>query len=272
MFRDIEILLPERSDHLGQSRSDLEDSTHDETPNGSREQRSAPQRQADPVPAVTQNGAGDGVANEYAEANKCQRHAETLPAREGLLWEERRFPTNIVDNPFTGDPRPELDEAWYRLPLNDNIRVSKDYLDELNLTSIYTKDGSEGIASLSVYHSLHCLKKVKRMLFKEHYHRGKSSEAMAREAKHVDHCIEYIRESLMCQPDLPMVTFRWINNTAQHEDKSEFYPTSFDVSMHMCANWEALNSWSGQRMFNLFQVDLLQRPKPEGRLPGSADE
>ncbi|KAI0011123.1 hypothetical protein F4779DRAFT_256094 [Xylariaceae sp. FL0662B] len=108
-----------------------------------------------------------------------------VPAREGLLWEKRRFTTSMVNNPFAGDPRPELDEAWHRLLRNDNIRVPKDYLDELNLTTVYTKDGSEGIASLSVYHSLHCLKKIKRMLFKEYYHKDKSEEAMARESRHI---------------------------------------------------------------------------------------
>ncbi|KAI0480020.1 hypothetical protein F4859DRAFT_478156 [Xylaria cf. heliscus] len=185
-----------------------------------------------------------------------------LPDPKGLRWENRRFPTNIVNNPFTGDPRPELDEAWDRLLQNDNIRVPKNYLEELNLTTIYTLDGSEGIVSLSVYHSLHCLKKVKRMVFKEHYHTGKSDEAMAREAKHVDHCIEYIRESLMCHPDLSMVSFRWINNTAQYEDKSAFYPTNFDVALHECANWEALDSWANKRVFDLFDVNLLQRPPP----------
>lgn len=41
--------------------------------------------------------------------------------------------------------------------LDDNIKVPRSYLAERNLTSIYTKNGSEGIASLSVYHSLHCL-------------------------------------------------------------------------------------------------------------------
>ncbi|KAI0457086.1 hypothetical protein F5B21DRAFT_109479 [Xylaria acuta] len=185
-----------------------------------------------------------------------------LPDRAGLQWEERKFPTNIVDNPFTGNPRDELDQAWHKLLRNDNIRVPKDYLDERNLRSVYTKDGTEGIASLSVFHSLHCLKKVKKMLFKEYYHKGKSGDAMAREEKHVDHCVEYIRESLMCQPDLSMVTFRWINNTAQHEDKSAFYPTNFDVDMHRCANWQNLDSWAGERMFNLFEVDLLERPEP----------
>ncbi|KAI1196276.1 hypothetical protein F5X97DRAFT_334791 [Nemania serpens] len=189
------------------------------------------------------------------------RSHQPLPSRSGLQWEQRRFPTNIVDNPFTGIPRDELDAAWHDLLHNDNIRVPKDYLDERNLNSVYTKDGSEGIASLSVYHSLHCLKKVKKMLFKEYYHANKSEEAMAREEKHVDHCVEYIRESLMCQPDLSMVTFRWINNTAQHEDKSAFYPTNFDSDMHTCAKWQHLDSWAGERMFNLFDVDLLQRPE-----------
>jgi hypothetical protein len=77
-----------------------------------------------------------------------------------------------------------------------------------------------------------------------------------------DHCVEYIRESLMCQPDLSMVTFRWINNTAQHDDKSAFYPTNFDVDEHTCANWQHLDAWTGERMFDLFRVDLLERPEP----------
>lgn len=76
-----------------------------------------------------------------------------------------------------------------------------------------------------------------------------------------DHCVEYIREALMCQPDLSLVTFRWINNTAQHpDDKPGFYPTNFDVDVHTCANWKALDSWASERMFNLFEVDQLQRP------------
>ncbi|KMQ49091.1 hypothetical protein A7D00_3153 [Trichophyton violaceum] len=184
-----------------------------------------------------------------------------VPDRQGLKWEYRRFPTNIVNNPFAGPPREDMEQAWHKFLRNDNIRVPIGYLKEKNLTSVYTKDHSEGIASLSVYHSLHCLKKVKRMMFKEHYYANKDEESMAREIKHADHCVEYIRESLMCQPDLSLVTFRWINNTAQHEDPTEFYPTNFDKDMHYCANWEHLDGWAGERMFDLFRVDLLDRPE-----------
>ncbi|KAI0868267.1 hypothetical protein GGS24DRAFT_513592 [Hypoxylon argillaceum] len=194
---------------------------------------------------------------------------QPLPNREGLRWEYRKFPTNLVNNPFTGNPREELDEAWHELLQNDNIRVPRDYLDERNLSSVYTRKGGDGIASLSVYHSLHCLKKIKKMLFKEFYHSDKSDEAMAREEKHVDHCVEYIRESLMCKPDLSMVTFRWINNTAQHEDKTAFYPTNFDADLHFCANWGHLDSWASKRVIDLFQVDLLQRPQPVSHLGAS---
>lgn len=87
---------------------------------------------------------------------------------------------------------------------------------------------------------------------------------MARELKHADHCVEYIREALMCQPDLSLVTFRWINNTAQHEDPTEFYPTNFDVDLHYCADWEHLDRWAGKHAFDLFQVNLLDRPTRAG--------
>lgn len=41
--------------------------------------------------------------------------------------------------------------------IDDNIRIPIEYLNEKNLTTVYTKDHAEGIASLSIYHSLHCL-------------------------------------------------------------------------------------------------------------------
>ncbi len=77
----------------------------------------------------------------------------------------------------------------------------------------------------------------------------------------LDHCIEYIRESLMCKPDLSLVTFHWINETAQHEDPSARYPTQNDNCLHECANWETLSAWAGKRVFDLYRTDLLRKPK-----------
>lgn len=120
-------------------------------------------------------------------------------------------------------------------------------------------------------------------MYKEHYHANTSGTAMERQMKHAgksftsasirkhrilalnitDHCIEYLRESLMCKPDISLVTFRWINDTAQHPDEpSVYYPTNLDSSQHECMEWESLNDWAGKRVFNLYDVDLLDRPEP----------
>ena len=119
------------------------------------------------------------------------------------------------------------------------------------------------------------------MSYKEHYHHGKNTAQMLREQAHsgkvtvspsaehtcesadgLDHCIEYIREYLMCKPDLSLVTFHWINNTAQHADNPSLrLPTSWDHSQHECANWETLNAWAGERVVDLYRYELLRQPE-----------
>ena len=41
--------------------------------------------------------------------------------------------------------------------IDDNIQVAAEDLQALNLTSVYLKDGQGEVASLGVYHALHCL-------------------------------------------------------------------------------------------------------------------
>lgn len=66
-------------------------------------------------------------------------------------------------NPFRGEPRPELDEAWQSLFDNNNIRLTKEEVDRMNKTSIMLADGSGYYGQISAYHHLHCL--VKRRFF-----------------------------------------------------------------------------------------------------------
>ena len=149
---------------------------------------------------------------------------------------------------------------------------------------------------MSVFHALHCLvwrlalilgkvlslkqKKVRHMVHRSYYHHGKDDYKMARESMHVgmystrqflatstgsnrpDHCIEYLREGLLCKPDLSLVTYHWINETSQHRDQASLrLPTSSDGCLHECADWQALNTWAGKRAFNLFEYDLLRKPE-----------
>jgi len=65
----------------------------------------------------------------------------------------------------------------------------------------------------------------------------------------------------MCKPDISLVTFHWINQTAQHEDPSAQYPTNSDRSLHECTNWDILDNWARDRAFDLYNTGLLQKPE-----------
>lgn len=45
----------------------------------------------------------------------CASEMLSLPARDAVHWELRPFTTKLVDNAFTGEPRPELEDAWHDL-------------------------------------------------------------------------------------------------------------------------------------------------------------
>lgn len=58
---------------------------------------------------------------------------------------------------FSGEPRPELDQAWHEILEGTLIRLSEEELLQANnATSVRSKDG-EYIGAIGVSHSLHCL-------------------------------------------------------------------------------------------------------------------
>ena len=177
-----------------------------------------------------------------------------LPAQSALQREIRYFPTALRNNAFTGEPRPELDEAWHDLVRNDNIHVPASEITRFNLSSIELADGSGVVAQLGVFHALHCLKMIRHFIYKDHYLANATEHAIWKMGVHVDHCVEYIRENLMCHPDISFVTHRWITTN------EGLRPSNKDQSPHECVNWDALNEWSGKRVFDLYQLHLLKQP------------
>lgn len=112
------------------------------------------------------------------------------PARSAVSFERKVFDGSfIIDSAFTGDPRPELDEAWHDLLQNANIRVSKETLEKVNGTSIAFSDGDGYYAQLGMFHELHCLKRVRHFIHKDYYHPDQSDEARRLDALHTGESI-----------------------------------------------------------------------------------
>jgi hypothetical protein len=79
------------------------------------------------------------------------------PARNAIRYEQRYFEKQgHSTSPFSGEPRPALEEAWHDLLSGMNIRVSEEYLTPYKAKSLPLAGGGYA-AQLGMYHELHCL-------------------------------------------------------------------------------------------------------------------
>ncbi|KAF2497000.1 hypothetical protein BU16DRAFT_345995 [Lophium mytilinum] len=169
------------------------------------------------------------------------------PARSAIRYEKKRLVRNIKNNVYTGVPRPEHDQAWRRLIEPITIRIARDELAKINETSIALRDGSGFIAETAVYHELHCIKRIRRHFYLDHYYPDMTEDERLREGPHIDHCLEYWREAAMCRGDTTLSTFRWA------DDK----PFSTVYSDHECVNWDVLDIWARSRMVDMSDWSIL---------------
>jgi hypothetical protein len=109
--------------------------------------------------------------------------------------------------------------------------------------------GDDKIFSVAVFHQLHCLhymlKEFNKLLDpskSEHEHHEESEpghdhsgESQEEALKHVGHCFDYLRNSLMCCGD---VAFE-----GQGSDIDEA-GTLGEASYHVCKNYDKLKAWA----------------------------
>jgi hypothetical protein len=56
---------------------------------------------------------------------------------------------------------------------------------------------------------------------------------------HISHCIDLIRQSLMCHSDVTPLVFQWSEAEQKHEPMPNIY--------HTCRNFEAIQEWAKER-------------------------
>jgi len=166
---------------------------------------------------------------------------------------DNRLDTSSIDK---GEPHPELDNVWKDIFLNANIRLSKDEMQKINKTApVELYDGSGYYGQLSVYHHLHCLRYIRDILYPDYYNKRNTPNRNIQVdvSVHVKHCINDIRQALMCHADTSVVTFEW-------EPKYR-KPWPVFSNDHTCVDWGALDNWSSKRSFSLFDQKSLVHPE-----------
>lgn len=132
---------------------------------------------------------------------------------------------------FSGPPRPELEEAWAKilscqfavgrvsgvlscyLPLStdQNVRVQEGELGEFKgqKSIIQLNDGSGFYVTVAVQHALHCVQRLHRYLYKDHYHAGLSEDDAFALKQHTEHCLDWLRQYVQCNADTTLIPIRW---------------------------------------------------------------
>ncbi|KAI8623073.1 hypothetical protein F5Y19DRAFT_459850 [Xylariaceae sp. FL1651] len=168
---------------------------------------------------------------------------------------------------LTGTPRPELEEAWDKLMAHSEVRVTKEELGGFKNDDsiIELTDGSGYYVTISVFHGLHCVRRLHKYIWSEVYYANVSDHDAFFLRRHTEHCLDWIRQYVQCHADPTLIPIHWTNN--------DDVPVSKDTGNRMCVNWDPFEEWMAEHSFDPFQPGLLVHPVfgiPEGvRHPGS---
>ncbi|KAK2616237.1 hypothetical protein QQS21_000872 [Conoideocrella luteorostrata] len=169
------------------------------------------------------------------------------------LWDAVRYePVQFhlepdIHSPFRGQPRPELDEAWANVTEGHLILLSKEEMRSLgHATEGAATHGNSYLALVEVFHHIHCIDFIRKYIFKEHYpnwrNLGGPHEAVL---GHVDHCIDLIRQKVLCDADVGVMAYSYDPKTRLAKARTS--------NMHMCRNFGAIKNWAAERKW---QPDL----------------
>ncbi|KAH7390059.1 hypothetical protein BKA64DRAFT_757038 [Cadophora sp. MPI-SDFR-AT-0126] len=156
---------------------------------------------------------------------------------------------------YTGAPSDELEAAWHKLMRYANIRVPESEIRRLDRmeNSVRFTDGSGYFGQMTVFHHLHCIKRIHKFLNVEHYWPNATAEELFLLRAHNFHCLDTLRQAIMCHGDTSLITFKW--GTKQP------VPSANWSTPHTCRSWEALEEWNKERFVDVFQPGLVVHPK-----------
>ena len=66
------------------------------------------------------------------------------------------------------------------------------------------------------------------------------------------HCLDSLRQGIMCQGDTSLLTMRW--------GKMQAIPVANFSSPHQCVDWDRLDAWAEERSVDVFEPGTLIHP------------
>lgn len=157
------------------------------------------------------------------------------------------------DSPYVGQPSEDVDNAWHDLMGNMSLRVTTEELAQQSQRSVALPNGGY-LAWLGAYHDLHCIKILRKMNYRDHYHPNLTEQGLKDQQVHADHCIDALRNLAMCRSDTEsMTTFVW----RQGQVKPLLSP---ERPLRRCVDWDRLVGSLKHRVVSEGEMSMMRNP------------
>ncbi|KAM7189748.1 protein of unknown function (DUF3328) domain containing protein [Rhypophila sp. PSN 637] len=181
----------------------------------------------------------------------CTRRVSTAsPALDAVEYYDTEFANSFGErSPYRGPPTVERERLWFELWAANDVLVTPEQFQQLNRANNgkdYVKArpeyGNGYVALLEAFHQIHCLDVIRMYTWwvLGKYPEDRIPPPMTGGPKanriHVDHCIESLRLTLMCQGDVTPV-LKYKMPSAALGKKPEF------SSHHKCRNFTRIKEW-----------------------------
>ncbi|KAI0971125.1 hypothetical protein F4678DRAFT_433794 [Xylaria arbuscula] len=174
-----------------------------------------------------------------------KKYSAWSPAASAVKYETQNFDLPaIAEGPFTGKGD-DVDAQWDHISAIGDTMISHEEMTKLGLKPDISlkitdpRNGKSGYrVAIEVFHQLHCLNLLRQNVYKDYYSPlgGDTSAPLMDLRGHLDHCIDALRQFVMCQGDVGVFSFKYPFNDG---DPWPDYSTP-----HTCRNFESIRQWA----------------------------
>ncbi|KAF2663827.1 hypothetical protein BT63DRAFT_460949 [Microthyrium microscopicum] len=144
----------------------------------------------------------------------------------------------FIPNPdpvrYIGEPNAEVDKNWDELTWGRYFLITEDEAKSAwgdDVGEFWDEKQGGYVAGIDMFHTLHCVDQIRKLLHAPHYNITISTNT----ALHRDHCLEQIRQYIMCAGDLTPIPTKFYSGLGRNYVDSD-YP-------HTCRNFQKLHDW-----------------------------
>lgn len=189
-----------------------------------------------------QNGRNLTKQDIHVECPSTKEVRQPSPAHDAIERELRPF---TLTSPYNQHPSDKTDKLWEDLvdtgamfPISPEMFAAVNDSPETGVTYTHDPQGRY-VATLASTHQVHCVDALRKGLWFHYKHYKAKNDPIFMDAdppeKHLMHCVEMLRNAVMCSGDVSLVTYNW--------KKGHPGPKASFKSLHSCAKWDKIAEW-----------------------------